>query len=149
MADFTSQVSAWVRETEARMTAVFREAAQRVIGEMQERVPVDTGFLKASLQVSTSAPIPADRSPGEGTTYAYNPTAATLAIAGAEIGDRLFASYSAVYGPRINYGFVGTDALGRTYNQAGRHFVELAAQRWPAIVAQVSQEAQSRAGGTH
>lgn len=147
MADFTSQVSAWVRETEARMAAVFRESAQRVISDMQGRVPVDTGFLKSSLQVSTTAPVPADRSPDAGGVAAYNPTAATLAIAGAEIGDTLFASYSAVYAPRINYGFVGTDALGRTYNQAGRHFVELAAQRWPAIVAQVSGEAQARAGG--
>ncbi|MFE1598187.1 HK97 gp10 family phage protein [Methylobacterium sp. ID0610] len=148
MGDFLSQITEWCRQTEARAEAVFRESAQRVIGEMQGRVPVDTGFLKSSLQVSTTAPVPADRSPAAGTAYPYNPTAATVAIAGAQIGDRLFASYSAVYAPRINYGFVGTDALGRTYNQSGRHFVELAVQRWPAIVNDVCRELQSRATGT-
>ncbi len=147
MADFLSQVTDWVRQTEQRVEAAFRESAQRVIADMHARVPVDTGFLRASLQVSTTAPVPADRGPTEGTTYAYNPTAATLAIAGAQIGDTLFASYSAVYAARINYGFVGTDALGRTYNQQGRHFVELAVQRWPQIVDEVCRELQARSGG--
>ncbi|ACL61752.1 HK97 gp10 family phage protein [Methylobacterium nodulans] len=146
MGDFQSQVSEWVRQTEERLTAVFRESAQRVISDMQSRVPVDTGFLKSSLQVSTDAPVPADRKPPPGAAPAYNPTAATLAIAGAEIGDTLYASYSAVYARRVNYGFVGTDSLGRTYNQAGRHFVGLAAQRWPQIVAEVCAELQASAG---
>lgn len=147
MADFLSQVTEWVRETEQRTEAVFRESAQRVIAEMQSLVPVDTGFLRASLQVSRTAPVPADRGPADGATYTYNPTAATLAIAGAAIGDTLFASYSAVYAPRVNWGYVGTDALGRTYNQQGRHFIERAVQRWPQTVGDVCRELQARAGG--
>jgi hypothetical protein len=39
-----------------------------------------------------------------------------------------------VYARRLNYGFTGTDSLGRQYNQRGYFFVDLAAQRWQQIV---------------
>ncbi|AWN47132.1 hypothetical protein DK419_13095 [Methylobacterium terrae] len=148
MADFLSQVTDWVRETEGRIKAAFQESAQRVIEDMQRRVPVDTGFLRASLQVSNTVPVPADRSANEGTAYTYNPNAAALVIAGAKIGSTLYASYTAVYAARVNYGFVGTDALGRTYNQQGRHFIELALQRWPQIVDEVCRDLQSHVTGS-
>jgi len=32
--------------------------------------------------------------------------------------------WTAPYADRINYGFTGTDSLGRYYNQAGVHFIE-------------------------
>ena len=59
---------------------------------------------------------------------------ATLAIAGAEIGDILYACYGAVYAGSVNYGKNGS---------GGRLFVETAAQKWEAIVADVSARAQS------
>ena len=42
--------------------------------------------------------------------------------------------------PRLNYGFTGTDSLGRTYNQAGRLFVERNAGRWQEFVDAAARE---------
>jgi hypothetical protein len=38
--------------TRERMTAVFRASAQEAISRMQDRIPKDTGYARASLQVS-------------------------------------------------------------------------------------------------
>lgn len=141
--NFAAQVSDWVRQTEQRMEAVFRESAQRVISDMQTPVaaggnmPVDTGFLRASLQVGTDGPAPMTRGrPAEGGSYIYSPTAAALAIGGAEIGQTIFASYTANYAGFVHYGRAG---------KPGRQWVTMAAQRWPQIVAAVAGELQSRA----
>lgn len=139
---FAAQVNDFVRQTQARMTAVFRESAQRVVTEMQTPVaeggnmPVDTGFLRASLRITKDAPLPliADR-PSDAAAYTYNPAAASLVIAGAEVGATLHASYTANYAGFVHYGREG---------RPGRQWVTLAAQRWPAIVAQVSAELQGR-----
>jgi len=44
----------------------------------------------------------------------------------------------------MNYGFVGQDSLGRTYNQAGFGFAEDAASKWPAIVAAEAAKLKDR-----
>lgn len=143
--NFAAAVSDWVRETKARGTAVFRESAQRVITEMQTPIaaggnmPVRDGFLRASLQVTKDAPMGLTRQkPAEGVTYTYEGSATSLVIAGAELGETLFASYTANYAGHQNYG---------TSKMQGRQFVGLAAQKWPSIVNAVASEAQSRAGG--
>ncbi|MCP1550710.1 MULTISPECIES: HK97 gp10 family phage protein [Methylorubrum] len=139
---FAAQVNDFVRQTQRRMEAVFRESAQRVITEMQTPVaqggnmPVDTGFLRASLRITKDAPLPMGAGrPDDAKTYAYNPTAASLVLAGAGIGDTLFASYTANYAGFVHYGREG---------RPGRQWVTMAAQRWPTIVAQVSAELQGR-----
>lgn len=135
--NFGAQINGWVKETEARMTAVFRSAAQEVIEEMQKPVtgggnmPVDTGFLRASLQVGVnSGPVPANRpnpnpSAPKGSLDTYTSEVASLAIAGANIGDTIYATYSANYGPHVEYG---------TSKMQARGFVRLAAAQWQVIV---------------
>lgn len=139
-AGFAAQVDAWVRETEARMTAVFRQSAQEVVGEMQRpvgeggRMPVDTGFLRSSLQVSLNgAPVPATRENPGGIHGA--PDVASLVISGAELGDRIVASYSANYAPAVEYGARGRPPRG---------FVRGAAQQWQSIVRRVAQRLKDR-----
>lgn len=141
---FAASVDAWVRETEARMTAVFRESTERVIDAMQTPVgaggnmPVRDGFLRASIMASTAAPIArAMAKPKEGVAYSYYAGQVALVIAGAEIGDTIYATYGANYARAQEYG-----AQGRS----GRGFVRLAAQRWPAIVAGVVSEAKAVVG---
>ncbi|WP_425070646.1 hypothetical protein [Sagittula sp. S175] len=51
------------------------------------------------------------------------------------MGDTMTAGFSAPHGPRKNYGFSGTDAAGRTYNEPGWHFREQAVSNWPGNVA--------------
>lgn len=157
---FGAQVGEWVKKVKTRELAVFRESAQRVIGEMQTaegaggRMPVDTGFLRASLQATIGAPAggatgkPLKRTKGqEGVIYHLDAGQVALVIAGAELGHTIYATYGAAYARRMEYGFVGQDSLGRTYNQAGKGFVRSAAQKWPQIVAAVSAELKTRIEG--
>jgi hypothetical protein len=146
---FTAQIDAWVATTKDRTEAVFKESAQRVVETMQKPVaaggnmPVETGFLRASLRTTLNSPASGSIA-NPGNPVQYDDGSVALAINGAELGDTIYAVYTAKYARRSEYGFVGEDSLGRTYNQVGRGFVRLAAQQWPQIVDQVANEAQSR-----
>ncbi len=141
--NFAAQVDAWARETEERMKGVFQKSAQEVISEMQTPVgeggnmPIDTGFLRSSLQVGiNSAPVLADRpNPNPKAKYSY---VASVAIAGADIGDTIVASYSAVYAPVIEYG---------GGNRQPRRFVGLAVAQWQAIVERVAARLKASVTG--
>ena len=139
--DFSADVNAWVAQTQARLTAVFRESAQRVFEIAQTPVgaggamPIRTGFLRASFRVTTDTPMPIDPAATnkERVTMSFSPGPIT-----AELGDTLYGTYTAAYAAAVNYG---------TAKRAGYNFVELAAQQWPRIVEQVSQELQQRVTG--
>lgn len=107
------------------------------------RLPVDTGFLRASLQVSIGEALPQLIDTPEEGSFSWDAGAVMLALDGAKLSDTVLAVYTAKYARRIEYGFRGKDKLGRTYNQAGTRFVALAAQRWPQIVAQECAKAQA------
>lgn len=147
MTSFSAQVDAWVRKTERRMETVFKEAAQDVISEMQEvgpsvanpdstgsgHMPVDTGFLRASLQakLNQSAGVQIQRPSGD-ENYAYNASPVVLVIASANLGDTIFATYAASYASRMEerYGFV-----------------RLAAQNWQQIVNRRAKAVRDRVLG--
>ena len=97
-------------------------------------MPVDTGFLRSSLQISYDQPLPmrADAKPADGMSYTAPDVSAS--IAGANLGGHIYATYGAVYARRINY----------------EHylFVQKAAQRWPMIVEQVCADLQNRIGSS-
>lgn len=142
---FSAQIDAWVAETNGRVEAVFKQSAQEVIEDMQAPVgkggnmPIDTGFLRASLQVNLSGPVPPSRDnpyTKPNSAPAWGDSEAALSIAGAEIGDTIYATYGANYACHVEYG-----AKGRT----GRGFVRLAAMKWQAIVTRVSARLRARA----
>lgn len=99
-------------------------------------MPVQTGFLRASLLASTAAmpSINDEAKPADGKTYNYDPSSIDTVILTADLGQTLYFGYTAAYARRIEYGFSGEDSLGRSYNTPARRFVALAAQRWPQIV---------------
>lgn len=138
--NFAAQVDDWCRMTDKRMTAVFRESAERVIEEMQKPVgaggnmPIDTGFLRASLMASTSG-LPMMSRPNPGTAASYDGGQISMVIAGAELGETVYAGYTANYAAHVEYG-----ARGRP----PRRFVGLAAQKWPEIVSGAVQDAKAR-----
>ncbi|MFD2439740.1 hypothetical protein ACFSS8_05970 [Paracoccus kondratievae] len=117
-------------KTKGQMKAVLSESVQDVIEEAQRpiaqggRMPVDTGNLRNSLISELN-----------GVQIGTGATSYTLAAAGMEPGDIARFGWTAAYALRQELGFVGQDSLGRTYNQAGKHFVEGAADQWPQIVA--------------
>ncbi|WP_297803407.1 hypothetical protein [uncultured Brevundimonas sp.] len=140
-----AQITAWVAKTKERIAAVRNESVQRVVEAMQTPVgaggnmPVDTGFLRASLvaQIGYGVPPLRDR-PDSDAKHSWNPVGIQLVLAEAEASDTITIAYSANYARHQEYG---------THGRTGRRFVALAAQQWPQIVAEVCREAQSRAGG--
>ena len=141
---FTADVDAFVRKTDARLLAVFRSSAQDVIAEMQEpgpsvanpssfgtgHMPIDTGFLRASLQAGIDEPVARSSTPAAGhQDVAYNPAPVALVIAGARLGQTIFATYGAVYARAM---------------EARYGFVRLAAQNWQKIVGKNVRIAKER-----
>lgn len=138
---FAADIERWAEATEAKLRAVFRMSAQDVIEVMQEvgpsktnpastgtgRMPVATGFLRASLRVQLNAdPPPANvANPNPDGRYSFNPAAATLVINQAEIGDRVTAGFTANYARAVDLG---------TSKFPGYHFVEYASGQWQQIV---------------
>jgi hypothetical protein len=129
---FASTVSQWVAESQRRMEVVFHEATQDLIEEMQTPVgdggnmPIDTGFLRASIRVTLDGLVPGTLSrPSDTATYTYNPAVAVLAIVSAQLGDTIYASYTANYARVVHYG---------SSTRQGRQWITMAAQRWPQIV---------------
>ncbi|XBQ14590.1 MAG: HK97 gp10 family phage protein [Nitratireductor rhodophyticola] len=132
---FKAQVAAWVAKSERRLEAVFKESTQRLVSQVIDRTPVDTGYLRASLQVTLDGPLPI-RPDGRGMVGEnYRPPDYALKIAGAELGDTIYASFVASYAAHVEYG-----ARGRS----GRGMVRLSVQSWQQIVDGVVRDVQMR-----
>lgn len=131
MNTFGAQLDEWVRETEARMLAVLRASVQDVIEEAQlpiakgGHMPVDTGFLRSSLQSSLN-----------GSTALTGPDSYVLVAGQMKLGDVASFGWTAAYAIYVHYG-----ARGRP----GRMWAELAAQKWPAIVEANTMKAKAAA----
>tara|TARA_Y100000296_G_C5150888_1_gene246350 strand:- start:774 stop:1169 length:396 start_codon:yes stop_codon:yes gene_type:complete len=123
---FTADLSRFRDKTKAKVTAVVKQSAQEVFAIAQKpiaqggRMPVDTGFLRNSLQSSLN-----------GSTYLKGPDSYTLAIAGMEAGDRMFGGWTADYAIHQEYG---------TSRMPGRFYMRGAAQQWQAVVAKNAAE---------
>lgn len=137
MTTFEAQVGEWALKVQGAIDLVFKESAQELVSELNSLVPVDTGFLRASLVASTTAmPVMSLENPGQG---AFTPDIGTieLVIAGADAGDTIYLGYTANYGAHVHYG-----ANGRP----GRPWVAMVAQRWQSIVTTKAAEVRSRLG---
>lgn len=145
---FSAAVAQCADKVEGAVEAVFKEATQEVVEEMQKpteqggRMRVDTGFLRASLLASTAAMpsiVPGKNpAPGSGSnSYTTSFGQVEAVIAGADIGDTLYFGYTAAYAGHREYGSNG---------QAADGFVRLAAQNWPIIVDRKAAELKARLG---
>lgn len=145
MLSFSAAVAQWTDKVVGAVEAIFKEATQEVVEEMQKpveqggRMRVHTGFLRASLLASsTSMPaINASANPIEGQVYTTDFAQVEAVIAGADIGDTLYFGYTASYAGYREYGANGQPADG---------FVRLAAQNWPIIVDRKAAELKARLG---
>ncbi|MDB5612049.1 MAG: hypothetical protein JWP25_8949 [Bradyrhizobium sp.] len=136
---FAATVDRWATQSKTRMTAIFRESAQRTVSLAQDRIPVDTGFARASVRASIESMPPIDPSAKKpaGGSFGYDPGEITLVIAGAELGQQLFIGWSAAYVIFLEQG---------SSKQAPSGFVRLSAMEWPQIVSEVVADAKSRVG---
>lgn len=120
MTTFTAQIKAFADRTQEKIEAVVKQSAQEVFSIAQTpkaqggRMPVSTGFLRNSLIASLN-----------GSTVGGGADAYVLAVAGAELGDTIFAGWTANYARFMEYGTSKTTA---------NFFMLSAAQQWGAIV---------------
>lgn len=142
MASFSEAVGNWASATERRLSAVHKKAIEKLAMEMTRtraeggNVPVVTGNLYRSLLASTAAMPKTAEGPFAGSNV-------PSVIATLRMNDTVWLGFQAVYARRINFGFVGADALGRAYNQQGAHFVERAIALWPKIVREAVEEVKN------
>jgi hypothetical protein len=125
--DFSAQVDAWTQKTRDRMTAVFRGSTQEAVQRIQARVPVDTGFTRASVRASKQSmpPLVDGARPEDGKSYAYDPGQVTMVIASAELGETVFIGWTSSYALALEMGHS---------KQAPAGFVAITAIEWPQIV---------------
>jgi len=118
-------IEGMTRTARSALTDVATEFQQTQIGIgqgatsfVEGAIPVDTSALANSLTVDDTN-VNGD---------------ATAKIAGLEIGDTMVFKWTEPYARRIEYGFTGTDSLGRTFNVPGRFFMTRAAEKFPEFV---------------
>lgn len=137
---FSAEIDKWIKETEPRMMAVLRRAIELLADELRlktdegGRTPVVLGNLVRSLVAELNSIVQVS-----GSVF---PVAGDVGATVAEMGpdDVVSLGFQAIYAARVNYGFVGTDSAGRTYNQEGAHFIEAAIAAWPHMVDLAAQE---------
>ena len=139
---FSASVTAWARQSEARLTAVRNRSIDLLAEEMSNtipnggRVPFDTGFLARSIVASTQGMPRTSESPSPGGEVG-------LITASLRLDQPVWLGYTANYARRQNFGYVGADSLGRVYNQSGAHFIEGAIAEWQNIVRRAAAELQN------
>lgn len=145
--NFAASIGEWAERVEGAIEAIFREAVQELVAEadriltqlVYESPPSEnyrrTGFLRSSVRASkTSIPL-ADRP--QGAPDADYMAEITVVIAGSELGETIYVGYTANYAAFVHFG---------TSRMAGRPWVQMIAQRWPAIVAAKEAELRNRLG---
>ena len=145
---FSASLDQFAIKTAAKMKHVATQAIQDVVEAAQTpqvaitkgatsfeegKIPVASGDLQNSLTSSAN---------GAGGTAGA--TSYEAVITGYELGDVLQFAWTMEYAMRIELGFVGTDSLGRTYNQAGRHFVGQNAAEFARFVAERAAEVKDK-----
>lgn len=117
-------------EKAKRKTETFlHEFSQDMAEEALRNTPVaETGFLRGSWFTSLNSTSSSSNSKNDKTGSTTLGDMVAI-ISGSEIGDTIYFLNQAVYAMRVEYGFVGTDSLGRKYtaendfNANGRGYV--------------------------
>ncbi len=136
--------SAWADTGEKLLTALLRNSVQALALEASKtipnggRVPVKTGNLGRSVVVDTQPPKRGDAD------QVYSAADFTLGVSKIKPGDTIYLGWQAAYAARQNFGFVGQDSLGRTYNSSGYGFAEATAAEWPTILAREAAKLRGR-----
>ena len=128
---FADQVGAFVAKSQPRMESVFRQSAQDVIEDAQQRVNVDTGFLRSSGDAALNKlPVGESVAPEGAGGFTWDAGAALAVIAQAQLSDTVVFGWVAQYAPFVESRF---------------GFMRLAAQNWPAIVRRNAQRLERSA----
>lgn len=134
--DLGAQLDAWTKQTSARMMAVYKGSVQELISRAQSRIPVDTGFARASIRGSLEA-MPlidagAHGKPGE--NYPADWSQIFLLINSVQPGQTIYVGWTANYVIYLEWGHS---------NQAPNGFIGITALEWNEIVAGEIEKAKA------
>jgi uncharacterized protein CbrC (UPF0167 family) len=101
--NFELQLEQFGKSITDNMERFAQRFCQDLANEIVEATPVKTGFLRAS--------------------WKPNVNGADADATSLEVGDVFELINTATYARRVEFGFMGTDSLGRHYTQSGRAFV--------------------------
>lgn len=145
---FAATVSEFCEKEKGAAQATLRLAAQKVFNQMTTtyhepggRLPIKDGNLRNSI-VASDVAMPTVKAEQETFT---DVSGTSLEILGSiELGEIAYIGVQAAYGARMEFGFVGTDSLGRLYNQTGFGFLAAEEQKWQQTVTEAENEVRSR-----
>lgn len=144
MATHTASLRNAIRLKKAQIRYIAVNAIQDVVEGAQTPQPgvkrTRGTFVEGKIPVDTSALIQSLVTRIAGRSSEPSQTSHTAILSGFQLGDQLQFAWTMPYALRIEKGFVGTDALGRTYNQEGRYFVARNAARFPDLVREYAKE---------
>ena len=134
---FAADISKFVELTQAKLRKVAMDSISDVMeGAMTSAKGVSAGGVRIEgrIPVVSGDLINSLTSGIDGSGGAVGAMSYATVIAGMELGDTLTFEWNIEYAARVEFGFTGTDSLGRTYQQPGWHFVGRNAAMWPEIV---------------
>lgn len=134
---FLQAVNKWTKATEERSTEAYQNGAIDFYDALSRETPVLTGNLRNSLVAHVGDATMTVTGPGLTSGDNTNRSGASESIANimrAKLGDRISYVYHATYARRLNNGFFGVDSLGRSYNQAGRFWIERVGAQYRSIM---------------
>lgn len=128
---FDVVVTRWVDKAKQKALQAFQATCHNAIARVKELTPVKTGYLRANwTAVGPDGVLPVAGEQQDSDSIINN----------LRLGDRLIIVNPVVYAARVNFGFIGTDSLGRHYHQKGKHMVEQTISEMPAIAAAAVQQ---------
>lgn len=148
---FGAAVAGWVHDVQGLAEDIFKESVEELVNTASETIPqggnlpIDTGALRASVLLSTTA-MPMVRESEDGASTTLNPSQIETVLEGVVLGDTVFVGWTAAYAYRIEFGFTGVDSLGRYYESRPYGYVRRAAQDWQEIVNRSARRASAKIG---
>lgn len=126
--DLGAQLDAWTKKSQERMLAVYKGSTQEFVSRAQSRIPVDTGFARASIRASLESLPKIDPKlrgiPGQ--SYSVDLSQIVLTINSAKLGQTVYVGWTANYVQYLEWGHS---------DQAPNGFIGITALEWPQIVA--------------
>lgn len=140
---FGIEVGQWTRSMKDYTKAVFHESVLELISIMQTpvqqggRMPVDTGFLRASLEVGTT---PVENlswmHPGHSQgQFSWSIAEVERTVRSAKVGDIVYMVYQSETADWLEFGTSENRAYG---------FQRGAVQQWPSIVRRVARSLEKQ-----
>lgn len=106
----------WIARAREKQDLVLQAIAQDALARVKELTPVRTGYLRANWTVVRGSMATQITTTNDESLRDAESLKVTLTL---QAGDQFSLINPVAYARRVEYGFVGTDSLGRHFDQKG------------------------------